>query len=213
MPSFLRHCVLEGHTHCPRYDREPLSPPRCYLVRSSVDRSLGRHHLPLIALPDSCVRPSSSLSLCFPSESPSSPVAVSPSAFPSVLSANLSSTAWPLTPAVLLVHLLDSSHEASAFPNSSVSRHLAVFPQHDCLPAFIFGAAGPSLRFRPPSWLATQVVPPVGYSSTPGRHGLYVHAYLGLSPPRAVDRLTVRIEQLTVGGLSPSKICDLAGRS
>ncbi len=79
--------------------------------------------------------------------------------------------------------------------------------------AFIFGAAGTSFMFRPPSLLATQVVPTVGYSSTPGRHGLYVHAYLGLLPPRAVDMLTVRIEQLTVEGLAPSKICGLAGRS
>ena len=54
---------------------------------------------------------------------------------------------------------------------------------------------------------------PWGMSSTPGRHGFYVHAYLGLLPPRAVDMLTVRIEQLTVEGLTPSKICGLAGRS
>ncbi len=46
-----------------------------------------------------------------------------------------------------------------------------------------------------------------------GRHGFYVHAYLSLLPPRAVDMLTVRIEQLTVEGLAPSKIRSLAGRS
>jgi hypothetical protein len=37
-------------------------------------------------------------------------------AFPGVISANLSSDAWPLTPAVLMVHMLVSSHSASAFP-------------------------------------------------------------------------------------------------
>ncbi len=39
--------------------------------------------------------------------------------------------------------------------------------------------------FRPPSLLATQIVPTVGYIL--GRHGLYVHAYLGLFLSQAVD--------------------------
>ncbi len=55
------------------------------------------------------------------------------------------------------------------------------------------------MMFRPPSLLATPVVPTVGKFFSPGRRGFYVHAYLGLLPPRAVDMLTVRIEQLTVG--------------
>ncbi len=38
---------------------------------------------------------------------------------------------------------------------------------------------------------------------TPGSRGFYVHAYLGSLPPRAVDMLAVRIEQLTAWGLSP----------
>ena len=38
---------------------------------------------------------------------------------------------------------------------------------------------------------------------TPGSRGFYVHAYLGSLPPRAVDMLAVRIEQLTARGLSP----------
>ena len=38
---------------------------------------------------------------------------------------------------------------------------------------------------------------------TPGSRGLYVHAYLSSLPPRAVDMLAVRIEQLTAWGLSP----------
>ncbi len=50
-------------------------------------------------------------------------------------------------------------------------------------------------------------------SNTLGSRDFYFHAYLGLLPPRAVDMLTVRIEQLTVEGLAPSKICGLAGRS
>ncbi len=68
------------------------------------------------------------MSLCFRSDSQSSSVAVSPDwheAFPGVISANLSSDAWPLTPAVLVVHVLVSSHEASAFPTAYVGRHFA----------------------------------------------------------------------------------------
>lgn len=54
---------------------------------------------------------------------------------------------------------------------------------------------------------------PEGIASTPGRHGLYVHASLSCLPPRAVDMLTVRIEALTVAGLAPSKSGGLASRS
>jgi hypothetical protein len=50
-------------------------------------------------------------------------------------------------------------------------------------------------------------------SSTQGGHGFYVPAYLGLLPRRAGDMLTVRFGQLTVEGLSPSKIHSLAGCS
>ena len=110
-----------GTRTIPAMTESPFAPPRCYLVRRSVDRSLGQHDLTLLALMDSCVRPRSSLSRCFRSESQSSPVAVSPGwneAFPGVISANLSSDVWPLTPAVRMVHLLVSSHAASAFPIS-----------------------------------------------------------------------------------------------
>ena len=84
-------------------------------------RSLGQYYLALIALTDSCVRPRASVSPRFRSDSQSSSVAVSPDwqeALPGVISANLSSDAWPLTPAVLMVHVLVSSHEASAFPKA-----------------------------------------------------------------------------------------------
>ena len=82
-------------------------------------RSLGQHCLALIALTDSCARPRASVSPRFRADSQSSSVAVSPDwheAFPGVLSAHLSSDAWPLTPAVRVVHMLVSSHSASAFP-------------------------------------------------------------------------------------------------
>src|SRR5918992_403969 len=50
-------------------------------------------------------------------------------------------------------------------------------------------------------------------AKAPGSRGFYVHAYLGLLPPRAVDMLTVRFGQLTVRGLSPHKIRSLVGCS
>ncbi len=108
-----------GTRTVPALTESPFAPPRCDLVRRSVDRSLGQHYLPLIAHTDSCVRPRASVSPRFRADSQSSSVAVSPDwheAFPGVLSANLSSDAWPLTPAVRAVHMLVSSRSASAFP-------------------------------------------------------------------------------------------------
>jgi len=68
--------------------------------------------------------------------------------------------------------------------------------------------------FRPPGLLATQIAPTAAYlMGTPGSHGFYVPAYLGLLPPRAEDMLAARIGQLTAWGLSPHKIHGLAGRS
>ncbi len=86
-------------------------------------------------------------------------------------------------------------------------------PQNDFMRAFDFEAAGISLCSGLRVCSPSRSFRPWNIPSTPGRHGFYVHAYLGLLPPRAVDMLTVRIEQLTVEGLTPSKICGLAGRS
>ena len=47
----------------------------------------------------------------------------------------------------------------------------------------------------------------------PGSRGFYFRAYLSSLPPRAADMLTVRFGQLTVEGLSPSKIRSLVGCS
>ncbi len=108
-----------GTRTVPALTESPFAPPRCDLVRRSVRRFLGQRYLTLIAPTDSCVRPRSSVSPCFRSEAQSLSVAVSPDwteAFPGVISANLSSDAWPLTPAVRAVHMLVSSHSASAFP-------------------------------------------------------------------------------------------------
>ena len=66
--------------------------------------------------------------------------------------------------------------------------------------------------FRPVDLLATQIAP-TAVSNIQGGRGFYVPAYLGLSPRRAGDMLTVRFGQLTVEGLSPSKIHSLAGCS
>jgi len=107
-----------GTRPVPAMTESPFAP---YLFRRSVTRSLGQRDPTLIAPTGSCVRPRSSLALCFPSEAQSSPVAVSPGwkkVFPGVISANPSSDVWPPTPAVLMVLVLVSSHEASAFPNS-----------------------------------------------------------------------------------------------
>jgi hypothetical protein len=52
--------------------------------------------------------------------------------------------------------------------------------------------------FRPPSLLATQVVPTAGIESgCQGGRGVYIRANRGSLPPRASDILAVRIGQLT----------------
>ena len=120
-----------GTRTVPALTESPFAPPRCDLGRRRVARSLGQRYPTLIAPTGSCVRPRSALALGFRSEAQSSPVAVSPGwkeVFPGVISANLSSDVWPPTPAALMVLVLVSSHEASAFPNSSVGRHLARVP-------------------------------------------------------------------------------------
>ncbi len=110
-----------GTRTVPALTESPFAPPRCYLIGRSVFHFLGQHYLTLIAHTNSCVKPRSSLSLCFRSDAQSSSVAVSPDwkeALPGVVSAHLSSDAWSLTPAVRVVHMLVSSHSASAFPIS-----------------------------------------------------------------------------------------------
>ncbi len=66
--------------------------------------------------------------------------------------------------------------------------------------------------FRPAALLATLVAPTLTLSVS-GRCDFYVRAYHGSLPPRAADRLTVQIGQLTVSGLSPDKIGRLVGCS
>ena len=75
--------------------------------------------------------------------------------------------------------------------------------------AVIHSCSGPQVCSPPRSF------PPPGWPLDPprGSRDFYVHAELGSLPPRAVDRLSVRIEQLTAEGLSPPKIRGLAGRS
>src|SRR5262245_40193377 len=52
--------------------------------------------------------------------------------------------------------------------------------------------------FRPPSLLATQVVPTAGIENLcQGGRGVYIRANRGSLPPRASDILAVRIGQLT----------------
>ena len=109
--------------------------------------------------------------------------------------------------------LLPTGHRPSPFPNR------------------VGTAQNPARRLPYGAWFSglqsfTHVQAP-GFARHPGRshrrsgsldpirgsRDFYVHAELGSLPPRAVDMLAVRIEQLTAEGLSPSKIRGLAGRS
>lgn len=105
-----------------------------------------------------------------------------------------------------------SSHKTTAFPTLGPGRRVAspILWQLQYGAYFeatvIRSSSGPQIC-SPPRLLLPQ------RRSALGSHGFYVHAYLGLLPPRAVDMLTVRFGQLPVGGLSPPKIRSLAGCS
>ena len=125
------------------------------------------------------------------------------SALPDVISANLSLVAWTHTPAVPLVHSLVSSQKTSAFTNPRVARHLtnprtATSARRGISGLQSFSYVQASRFARHPG--CTYRRAPIGPL---GSRGFYFHAYLGSLPPRAVDMLAVRIEQLTAWGLSP----------
>ena len=100
-------------------------------------------------------------SLPIGSEPQSLQVAVSPrwnQPFPGVISANLSSDAWTLATVVVRVHLPVSSSDTSAFPKVP----WVGFPRYSVqrLPnGRVYRGCSHSLMFRPPSLLATHVVP------------------------------------------------------
>jgi hypothetical protein len=103
-------------------------------------------------------------------------VAVSPcwsEAFPDAISADLCSHAWTPTPVLLLVHVLVSSQETSAFPALEPGRLRTKSVQR--LPnGQQFRGCSHSLMFRPAELLATQVAPTAVLS--PGSRGFYVRA-------------------------------------
>lgn len=138
--------------------------------QSDLEDHLREHDPSFKAHTDSCAEPRPSHLHQSPSVSGSLQVVASPCwamVLPGVISANLSSDAWPLTPAVRMVHALVSSHPASAFSISSVDRHLARAPAKRLHAGVCFRGCRHFVMFRPPSLLATPVVPTVGYSIYP----------------------------------------------
>ncbi len=87
-------------------------------------------------------------------------------ALPDVISANLSPNAWTHTPAVLLVRLLVSSQETTAFTDLGAARQ----PTNSVL-RLLYGSSfrgcSHSLMFRPPVLLATQIVPTAAFAGQP----------------------------------------------
>ena len=65
-----------------------------------------------------------------------------------------------------MVHVLVSSHRASAFPNSEVGRHSTNSPHNDFCTGIDSRGYSHFLMFRPPGLLATQVVPTAEYVIT-----------------------------------------------
>jgi hypothetical protein len=114
---------------------------------------------------DSCAIPKPSRRFRLALYGKSLQVAVSPCwelALPDVISANLSPDAWIHTPAAPVVHLLVSSHRASAFPTYTQGRRSAYIRtvtsvRHE------FRGCNHSLIFRPLGLLAIQVTPTTAY--------------------------------------------------
>jgi hypothetical protein len=70
-----------------------------------------------------------------------------------------------------------------------------------------------SLMFRPPSLLATRVVPTAGAFRNQGSCDFYFRAPCGSLPSRTSDMLAVRIGQLTAGDLHPIRFATLSAAS
>src|SRR5262249_8221576 len=86
----------------------------------------------------------------------------------------------------------------SAFPKSALGRLNHNTPLNDFRAGGILRGCSHSMIFRPPSLLATQIVPTAGLQcGCQGGRGVYIRAERGSLPPRASDMLAVRIGQLT----------------
>jgi len=67
--------------------------------------------------------------------------------------------------------------------------------------------------FRPPSLLTTQVAPTAVALCPLGSRGVYFQAFHVLLPPRDLEMLAARIEQLAAGDFHPISIRSLVGCS
>ena len=125
-------------------------------------RLLGERYPSLIAPTDSFADPVSSLRLrLIASFVESSQVAISPCCWrdpPDVILRILPQMPEPLPRRFRWVHLPGSSPASSAFPSRKVGRLPASFREHD-FPRVPFRGFSYFVMFRPPSLLASQVVP------------------------------------------------------
>ena len=163
---------------------------------STPPSSLLRTHAPIRNTPYASVLPLCARSLL---------VAVSPSCesdLPDVISANLSPHVWTPTPAASRVLLPVSSPRALAFAALGPARRFATSPTATSVRTLI--SVLQSFDYLQTCGFARHPNRSYPHTCRRGSCGFYVHAYLGLLPPRAVDMLTVQIGQLTVSGLSPN---------
>ena len=130
---------------------------------------------------------------------------------PDVVAAPPARRAWTPPPAALEVPLPGTSPTTSAFPPCGPGRRSTQPGQR--LPHGTLGAAavirfcaGPQVGAPPRALLPLRRTP---Y----GRRGFSIRAAHGVFPPRASDRLTVRIGPWTVWGLSPHHMRSLVGCS
>jgi hypothetical protein len=95
------------------------------------------------------------------------------------------------------VRLPVASPVTSAFPKSPLGRLHHKSAQR-LQSGLVLRGCSHSMIFRPPSLLATQIVPTAGlHCGCQGGRGVYIRAERGSLPNRASDMLAVRIGQLT----------------
>jgi hypothetical protein len=145
--------------------QSPFAHSRHYLDWGDVFRLLGGHYSSVVAHTDSCANPIwLSRTSAFASIEESSQVATSLCCqwdLPDVISANLSSDAWSLTTAGSRSAFTCFFLHGIGLPQQRKWVGLPASPANTIFPRSVFRGCRHFFMFRPPSLLASQIVPTV----------------------------------------------------
>ena len=163
-------CPAAALTTKPPSVQSPFARFWRYLHRGDVPRLLGRHYSSVIAHTDSCADPVwLSSTSAFASLETSLQVATSPCChrdLPDVISANLSSDAWSLTTAGSQSACTCFFLRAIGLPQQRNGSAYPLLPASTNFPRSVFRGCRHFFMFRPPSLLASQIVPTAAHTAT-----------------------------------------------